>query len=140
MSINIRIPTREEILNSGILVNVAPFPVSWSKRQLNEFANRSGVYVHHSNEEIIYIGKTTNGVWATFGERFRREFQEKASGNSNLFRMLKDLNQEIKSVMFDLDELDAMIETGDHFMERERKALIMEQVLIAIFNPSGNLI
>lgn len=130
MSIIIRIPTREEILSSGVVVSVATFPVSWSKCQLNDYANRSGVYIHHSIQVILYIGKTTNGTWATFGERLRREFQTKASQNSNLFRLLSNLNQEVKCVMFDLDELDAMIETGDYFLERERKALIMEQVFV----------
>lgn len=41
--------------------------------------------------------------------------------------------------MFDLEDIDMMVDSGPLAMSKERKALIMEQVLIGVFDPVGNL-
>jgi len=138
LNITISIPTKAQIINGGFEVRVAKAKASWSKAQLGDYANRKGVYVHHSNGKILYIGKATSGEFGAFGERLRREFQEKASTNSKLHQLLAKQEHPIRSYLIDLDDLDMMIDPGSMTLSPERKALIMEQVLIGIYQPKGN--
>lgn len=139
MEIKVRIPLKSDIVYQGFTVIVAPQDVTWSKDQLGDYAGKSGVYVHHSNGKILYIGKTTSGPYGVFGERLRRQFQKKASNNSNLYKLLLKQQKPVKTVMFDLDDIDMMVDSGSVQLDKERKALIMEQVLIGVFNPPGNV-
>jgi len=85
MQVSLQIPTRAQIINSGFVVTVAKAGQRWSKYQLGAYASLSGVYIHHSNGEILYVGKTTaKSDFGNFGERLRREFQESSSSNSGL--------------------------------------------------------
>ena len=138
MNISITIPTKAQIVNGGFEIKVSKAGTAWSKSQLGDYANRRGVYVHHSHGKILYIGKTTTGDYGTFGERLRREYQEKASGNSSLFKLLASQEAPVQAYFLDLGDLDMMVNAGPMSLSPERKALIMEQVLIGIYEPDGN--
>lgn len=139
MKIKIRIPLKSEIVHSGIEGSVARTRgESWSKEQLEDYADKKGVYIHHSNRRILYVGNTIKGLWGKFGERLRREFQFTSSQNSDLHQLLASQTNPIYCYFFDLDDVDAMIETGSFSLDSERKALILEQALIGVFDPEGN--
>jgi len=140
MEIKVKIPIKADIIFQGFPVVTSPAGTTWKKNQLGDYASRSGVYIHHSNGKILYIGKTTSGKWGNFAERFRREFQEKASSNSSLYQLLNAQRKTIKTFMLDLDDLDMMVDSGSIQITKERKALIMEQILIGVFSPEGNKI
>jgi len=139
MNVHIQIPTRAQIVAGGFEIHAAVDGDAWSKSQLQDYAKRRGVYVHHSGGRILYVGKTTEGDFGTFGERLRREFQTKASGDSSLHRLLAGCEWPIRTYCLDLDDLDMMVNAGSMTLSRERKALIMEQVLIGILQPPGNV-
>lgn len=139
MDIKIKVPVKEEILSKGVTNKVAPSGTEWSGSLLGDYRNKSGVYIHHSNNKILYVGKTTSGNWGTFAERFRRQFQEKASGNSGLYKLFFIQTDVIKTVMFDFDDIDMMFDNGSVKLSKETKALILEQVLIGVFQPPGNI-
>lgn len=138
MNITVSIPTKAQIINGGFEVHVAKAGTSWSKSQLGDYADRRGVYIHHAGGKLLYIGKATTGQYGTFAERLRREFQEKASSDSPLHRLLVAQKHKIRSYLVDLDDLDMMIDPGSMSLTPERKALIMEQVLVGIYQPEGN--
>jgi hypothetical protein len=106
--------------------------------QLGDYANKSGVYIFHSNGRIIYVGKTTEGDFGNFGERLRRHCQEKASSNSALYNLLLAEQTPVHAYLLDLQDIDMMIDQGPMTLPPTRKALIMEQVLIGIYEPPGN--
>lgn len=138
MEVRLSIPTKAQIISGGFVVSVSTSGEEWSKSQLGDYASAKGVYVHHSGGRILYVGKTTDGAYGTFGERLRREFQTKASGNSDLHKLLAKQKGDVRSYCLDLDDVDMMVDPGPMRLERERKALIMEQVLIGIYRPEGN--
>lgn len=138
MTITIEVPTKASIVNGGFEIKVASEGEEWSKAQLGDYAGKSGVYIHYSNGKILYIGKTTEGKWGAFGERLRREFQEKASGSSSLYHILKSQDKPIYTYFLDLQDIDMTVDQGPMQLSAKRKALIMEQVLIGIFEPEGN--
>jgi hypothetical protein len=140
MEIKVKIPIKADIVFQGFPVITSPTGTTWTKNQLGGYADRSGVYIHHCDGKILYIGKTTSGKWGTFSERLRREFQEKASSNSSLYQLLHTQIKSIKTFMLDLDDIDMMVDSGPIQLTKERKALIMEQILIGVFLPEGNKI
>lgn len=139
MEIKVKIPIKADIVYQGFIVATSS-GTTWSKTQLGDYADRSGVYVHHCEGKILYVGKTTSGKWGTFAERLRREFQEKASGYSDLNKLLTKQTSPIKTFMLDLEDIDMMVDGGSIQLTKERKALIMEQILIGVFQPEGNKI
>ncbi len=139
MELKVSIPDKEEIISAGIIVGVAGEKESWLKAQLGEYANKSGLYIHHVNGEIIYVGITcAGGLWGNYAERFRREFQKSSSGNSRLHQLLFSQTSPIKSVFYDFEKVDKLIQSETEKLSIERKTLILEQVLIGIYNPVGN--
>jgi excinuclease UvrABC nuclease subunit len=140
MEIKVKIPIKADIVFQGFPIITSPSGTTWTKDQLGDYAHRSGVYVHHCDGKILYVGKATSGQWGTFAERFRREFQEKASSNSSLYQLLLLQQKTIKTFMLDLDDIDMMVDSGSIQLTKERKALIMEQILIGVFSPEGNKI
>lgn len=140
MEVKLSIPTKAQILSGGFVVSVSTTGQEWSKSQLGEYAQLKGVYVHHCDGRILYVGKATEGAYGTFGERLRREFQTKASGDSELHQLLAQQKKEIRAYCLDLNDLDMMVDPGPMHLAPERKALIMEQVLIGIYRPVGNKI
>jgi excinuclease UvrABC nuclease subunit len=142
MEIKVKIPIKADIVFQGLPITTSPAgsATTWSKEQLGDYADRSGVYIHHCDSKILYVGKTTSGHYGTFAERLRREFQEKASSNSALYQLLYSQAKTIKTFLLDLDDLDMMVDSGSIQLTKERKALILEQILIGVFQPEGNKI
>jgi hypothetical protein len=140
MEIKVKIPIKADIIFQGFQIATSPAGTTWKKGQLGDYADRSGVYIHHCDGKILYVGKTTTGSWGTFAERLRREFQEKASSNSSLYQLLLGQTKVIKTFMLDLEDIDMMVDSGSIHLTKERKALIIEQILIGIFLPEGNKI
>lgn len=142
MEIKVKIPIKADIVFQGFPVITSPAisGATWTKGQLGDYAGRSGVYIHHCDGKILYVGKTTTGKFGNFAERLRREFQEKASSNSNLYQLLHSQTKTIKTFLLDLEDLDMMVDSGSIQLSKERKALIMEQILIGVFQPEGNKI
>jgi len=138
MQITINIPMKSDIVNGGAVVSVARNDDSWSRSQLGQYADKSGVYIHHSNGEILYIGKTTKGYHGNFGERLRREFQKKASGKSSIYPLLACQENEVRTYCLELEKIDVMVSSDQIQIPVVRKALIMEQALIGVYNPEGN--
>lgn len=138
MKIEIIIPIKSQILNGGVEISVARDEESWSKNQLGDYHDKKGVYIFHSNQKILYIGKTTDGDYGNFGERLRRHCQKKASANSTVYQLLLSQKTPMRAFLLDTDDLDMMIDNGSISLTQERKALIMEQVLIGIYLPDGN--
>jgi hypothetical protein len=137
MEIKVKIPIKADIIYQGFPVKTSS-GTKWTKDQLGDYADKSGVYIHHCNGKILYVGQTTTGKWGTFSERLRREFQEKASRNSELYQLLCIQTKEIKTYLLSLDDIDKMVDTGSIQLSKERKALIMEQILIGVFQPAAN--
>ncbi len=138
MQILINVPTRAQIVNGGFPVIIAATGTAWSKSQLGDYADKSGVYVFHANGKILYVGKTTKGDYGTFAERLRRHCQEKASGNSAFYQCLRKQPPPVRAYLLDLDDIDMMLDPGPMSLSPIRKALIMEQTLIGVFLPPEN--
>ena len=138
MQLTINIPTKAQIINGGFPVSIAKKGATWKKSQLGDYADRRGVYIHHSNGRILYIGKATSGQWGKFAERLRREFQETSSSGSKLYQLLEKQRPPIRTYCLDLEDIDMMVDAGSMNLSPERKALIMEQVLIGLYEPEGN--
>lgn len=140
MQVLVNVPIKAQILCGGFIVKTAIGGNSWSKLQLGDYADKSGVYVLHADGRILYVGKTTEGEFGTFGERLRRHFHDKASQNSRVHQLLVKQTNEIRAFLLDLEDLDLMIDHASATLTRERKALVMEQMLIGLYNPLGNAI
>lgn len=138
MNINITIPIKAQLLSSGFEIHTASDGASWSKEQLGEYGSKSGVYILHSNGKILYVGKTTIGEYGNFGERLRRHFHDKASQNSRVHKLLVSQSKPIRAYLLDLEDLGMLIDHGSASLSNERKALVMEQLLIGIYDPEGN--
>ena len=138
MNVTVTIPIKAQILSGGFEVHASSEGISWSKAQLGEYSGKSGVYVLHANGNILYVGKTTIGEYGNFGERLRRHFHEKASQNSRVHKLLVSQTTPIRAYLLDLEDLDMLIDHGSASLTRERKALVMEQLLIGIYEPEGN--
>ena len=132
MQLTVSIPTRAQIVNGGFIIAIAADGTSWSRTQLGDYADKSGVNILHANGRVIYIGKTTEGDFGNFGERLRRHRQEKASSNSSLYRLLIAEQTPVRAYLLDLQDIDMMIDQGPMTLSQTRKALIMEQALIGI--------
>lgn len=140
MNIEIHIPETKDILSSGININVAREKERWEKGQLGDYADKSGLYIQHTNNEIIYIGiSIKGGNWGKFSERLRREFQYSSSQNSHLHQLLVKQELPVQVTFYDFKAIDAMF-TGSiaSSISYDRKTLILEQILIGIYNPEGN--
>jgi hypothetical protein len=140
MEVTISVPLKADIVHSiRFPVTVSAEGVTWRKGQLGDYSNKRGVYIHHCNGKILYVGKATKGEYGTFGERLRREFQFLAAGaNKKLHSLLAKQSHPVYCYFLDLDDVDAMVNPGSMTLDRETKALILEQVLIGIYKPEGN--
>ena len=139
MQLTVNIPTRAQIVNGGFRLTIAKSGTKWNKAQLGHYADKKGVYILHSNGEILYVGKATKGTFGTFSERLRRQCQEKPSGNSALFQALCNCSQgSVRAYLLDLEDLDMMVDPGPMKLPPERKALMLEQLLIGLYLPPHN--
>ncbi len=139
MQLTANILTRAQIINGGFELTIAKAGTEWNKSQLGDYADKSGVYILHSNGQILYIGKATKGKFGTFAERLRRQCQEKAAGNSPLFQALcQCAPARVRAYLLDLEDVDMMIDPGPMKLSAPRKALMMEQLLIGLYLPPHN--
>jgi excinuclease UvrABC nuclease subunit len=134
----IDLPSKEELISGGIVIPLAPKGDSWSKKSLGVFSKKSGVYIHYCDREIIYVGQTTSGRRGTFGDRMRREFHETSASNDYLHRFIKEHVECVKTRFLDLDEIDKIVIAESITLTPQRKALILEQILIGQYEPKGN--
>jgi excinuclease UvrABC nuclease subunit len=139
MNISLSIPTKAQVFSGGFRVATAGLNEPWSKSQLGAYADKSGVYILHSDGAILYVGKTTSGEFGNFGERLRRHFQQAASQNGRVHQILVAQTGEIRAYLLDLEDISMMIDAASMNLSPERKALVMEQVLIGIYQPPGNI-
>jgi hypothetical protein len=84
------------------------------------------------------VGKTTEGDYGNFGERLRRHFHDNASQKSKVHQLLVQQTGEIGAYLLDLEDLDLMIDHASATLTKERKALVMEQLLIGLYDSPGN--
>lgn len=134
----VNLPTKEHLISGGIVIPLAPKGDSWSKKSLGSFSKKSGVYIHYCDDEIIYVGQTTSGRRGTFGDRMRREFHETSASNDYLHRFIRDHLECVRTRFLDLDEIDKIVITETIELAPQRKALILEQILIGQYEPKGN--
>jgi excinuclease UvrABC nuclease subunit len=134
----INLPTKEELLTEGLIIPISLKGEGWSKKCLGDYRKKSGVYLHHCDGEIIYIGKATAGKRGNFGDRMRREFHETSASNDYLHRFIKAHLECVRTKFLDLDQIDGIVDGEGVELSRERKALILEQILIGQYEPKGN--
>lgn len=134
----INLPSKEELLSKGIVIPLAPRGDSWSKKSLGSFSKKSGVYIHYCDQEIVYIGQTTSGKRGNFGDRMRREFHETSASNDYLHNFIKEHLHCVRTRFLDLDEIDRIVVADSINLTPQRKALILEQILIGQYEPKGN--
>lgn len=137
MGIKIHVPLKSQVINGGFVVQIVGQGIKWSTHQLGKYAKSKGVYIYHSKGEILYVGNTT-GTKMNFGMRLRRECQERAAGNSKLHQDFRRLKSDVCVFLLDLDAVNRMVDAKPSGLDDKRKALILEQILIGIFNPRFN--
>jgi hypothetical protein len=140
MDVTITIPTILEVIQRGIPLNVAAENESWYQHHLGDYAKKSGVYIHHANGKILYVGQTSQaGQWGTFHVRLRRECQPKAASNSSLYQLLFQNANDVKTTLYHFNEVVAMFSGNTkEDLSAERMTLILEQLMIAVYRPIGN--
>jgi hypothetical protein len=140
MDIQITIPLIVEIFSRGVPLKVVAENERWSQDHLGEYAKKSGVYIHHVNNQILYVGQTSKSAkWGNFHVRLRRECQPKAASNSDLYKILFQHAEQVKTTMYHFDEIKEMFSgTAKESLSCERMTLILEQFMIAAYKPIGN--
>lgn len=136
MKVEVHIPTREEVLASGVAVPIAREGESWSPKGLGSLKDEQGVYVIHHAGRVKYVGKT-DGPSMTFGARLRREFQQTASQGRHIYPKLETLKTppEIKVVFYTARSIrDLVSVTGTAFDDQQR-TVIFEAALTQAYGP-----
>jgi hypothetical protein len=105
--------------------------------KLGYFAEKRGVYIHHCDGMILYVGKTTEGNF-NFFKRLYRQFVQGPANNSRLFQLLAQQTKPVYTYFLELIDVDMMVNLGSMSLNPEDKALIMELALIGIYKPVGN--
>lgn len=136
----ISVPLKADLLGKSKEVYIASNKgEKWDKHQVGEFVHQRGIYIIHSNNNVLYVGQTTKpNSWASFGNRLRRHFQKCASNNSHLHKKLAELDFSIHCSFITLNEVDNMICSDERQINMERKVKILEQILIESLGPTEN--
>jgi hypothetical protein len=140
MKIEAEIPTRAMIVNGGFACKATARGEKASKPDFGDYNDKKGVYIFHADGKLLYIGKTTDGEFGNFRERLYRHLSESASVNSRVHKLLMAQTKPTKAYLLDLRDVDMMINPGAITLDDVSKALIMEQILIGVFRPIGNVI
>ena len=69
----------------------------------------------------------------------RRHCQHSASQNSRVHQLLVAQESPVRAYLLDLEDISMMIDAASMSLSPERKALVMEQVLIGIYQPPWNI-
>jgi hypothetical protein len=135
MTVSIRVPSVKEILKIAKSLPVARAGEKWNRGSLGDLARKSGVYVHSLRGKVMYVGKTTRGVYGNFGERLRRECHEKPARNSFLFNKLLNAKG-VRVSCFPSAEIQKRVTLKKR--TDEDIALLFERALISVFQPEWN--
>lgn len=140
MEIKIKIPTVSRVINKGISLKVVGENEKWSQSSLGDAAKKSGVYIHHADGKILYVGQTSkNNTWGTFQIRLRRECQPKAANYSDLYKLLYHNARKVKTTMYHFDEIKKMFSGSlKKNLTPVNMTLILEQFMIAMYRPIMN--
>lgn len=140
MNILIQRPTKKEIIQKGIPLKVVADNERWSQNCLGDYAKKSGVYIHHLQDESLYVGQTSKSAkWGNFHVRLRRECQPKAASYSDLYKLLFQHAKQVRTTLYHFDEIKEMFSGSvKEKLSPERMTLILEQFMIAVYNPVGN--
>jgi hypothetical protein len=61
MELKFTVPVKDEIFAKGVSINVARVNESWERSQLGLYATKSGLYIQHCENNILYVGITIKG-------------------------------------------------------------------------------
>jgi len=136
VKIEVEIPQKEQVLQSGLVVRVARRGESWSEKQLGRYAKEQGVYVICHDDSIKYVGKT-DGPTMSFGMRLRREFQETASQRRHIYPRLAGLPvpPHIRVCFLDFTKLRALVQAHGIALDDVGRTAILEQALMHAYDP-----
>lgn len=140
MQLAINIPTRADIVHSTkfeMQVVRSGSGGGFTEDRLGYFNDKRGVYIHHCDGMILYVGKTTEGNF-NFYKRLYRQFVQGPAGNSRLYQLLAQQTKPVYTYFLELKDVDMMVNSGSMSLSPEDKALIMELALIGIYKPIGN--
>jgi len=57
MEIKVKLPLKADIVYQGFPIRTSSSGgTTWTKDQLGDYANKSGVYIHHCDGKILYVG------------------------------------------------------------------------------------
>jgi hypothetical protein len=138
MRLQADIPTKAQLINGGFECKTAAKGQPGAMPDLGEYSDKKGVYIFHSAGKLLYVGKTTDGVYGNFRDRLYRHVSESASNSSRIYKLLSEQKAPIKVYLLDLEDINMMIDPGSVTLDDVNKALIMEQILIGVFSPTGN--
>lgn len=140
-NINVRIPTMDYIFNHQFMIlNAVENPKDFNSLELDKYKEKYGVYIHYQNDKILYVGQTTGeSAYGNFKGRLEREFIKSYSHNSELFNNLLQIGT-VKTVPIDYEEInnEKIVTVTDLHITDRQKSLILEQCLIAAYNPEFN--
>ena len=140
-NINVRIPTMDYIFKHKFMsLKAVENSKNFNSLELDEYKEKNGVYIHYQKDKILYVGQTTaESTYGNFRGRLKREFIKSYSHNSALFNNLLRIGT-VKTVLIDYEEIDKekIVTVTDPNITDRQKSLILEQCLIAAYNPEFN--
>ena len=140
-NINVRIPTKDYIFKHKFMsLKAVENSKDFNSLELDEYKEKNGVYIHYQKDKILYVGQTTKeSTYGNFRGRLKREFIKSYSHNSALFNNLLQTGT-VKTVLIDYEEInnEKIVTVTDPNITDRQKSLILEQCLIAAYNPEFN--
>ena len=140
-NINVRIPTMKDIFKHKCMsLKAVENTKDFNSLELDKYKEKYGVYIHYQNDKILYVGQTTaESAYGNFRGRLKREFIKSYSHNSALFNNLLQIGT-VKTVLIDYEEInnEKIVTVTDLNITNRQKSLILEQCLIAAYNPEFN--
>ena len=140
-NINVRIPTMDYIFKHKFMsLKAVENSKDFNSLELDEYKEKNGVYIHYQNDKILYVGQTTaESTYGNFRGRLKREFIKSYSHNSALFNNLLRIGT-VNTVLIAYEEIDKekIVTVTDPNITDRQKSLILEQCLIAAYNPEFN--
>ena len=140
-NINVKIPTMDYLFNHEFMsLKAVENPKDFNSLELDEYKEKYGVYIHYQNDKILYVGQTTaESPYGNFKGRLEREFIKSYSHDSALFNNLLQIGT-VKTVLIAYEEIndEKIVTVTDLNITDKQKSLILEQCLIAAYNPEFN--
>lgn len=123
-----------------MILNAVENPKDFNSLELDKYKEKYGVYIHYQNDKILYVGQTTaESAYGNFRGRLKREFIKSYSHDSALFNNILQTGT-VKTVLIDYEEInkEKIVTVTDLHITDRQKSLILEQCLIAAYNPEFN--